>query len=153
MSKKIKEQKSHGIVYSNPASNSECVPLIVPKAGPDLRLFTVNLRLLKHYSLPHEFPMPNIDAKFTKTSDSRFFDVFDFIHSYWQLALHPDSQECQSLLTHKNTRNASSVLSGFRNAVLYLQSFYETNVLNCLMVHFLLRWTASFFMTAMKRSS
>lgn len=83
MSKKIKEQRSHCNVFSNAAAKWACTTIIVPKAWPDLRLFTVDLQLLKHYSLPHEFPMPNIDAEHTKLSESMFFDVFDFIHRYW----------------------------------------------------------------------
>lgn len=50
-----------GMVYSNPTSKWACAPLIVLKFGPSQFRFTVDLRPVNKFTLPHQYPMPNIE--------------------------------------------------------------------------------------------
>lgn len=117
-----------GIVYANPSSSWACAPLLVRKAGPDLWRFTVDLRPVNSYKIPHAFPMPNVEQELTKTAKPKVFAGVDFIHSFWQLLLHVASRECQSFVTHENVWTPTCVLHGTTNAVLHLQAFLTTHL-------------------------
>lgn len=128
----------HNLVYANPSSKWACAPLIVPKAGPSQWRFTVDLRPVNRFTVPYQFPMPRVEIELTKTAGSRFYANFDFTHGYWQLPLHPESQECQSFITPDNVYTPTRVLHGTTNAVLHLQSFLSMNLPDALKEHTLL---------------
>lgn len=111
------------LVYPNSSSKWACAPLIVPKPGPSQRRFTVDLNPVNHFTIPYQFPKPNVEHELTKTSGSKFCANFDFTQGYWQIPLHPNSQECQPFITPDNVFTPTRILHGTTNAVLHLQSF------------------------------
>lgn len=113
---------AHGLVYPNPTSKWACAPLLVPKPGPEAWRFTVDLRPVNRYTYRHQYPMPLLEQELPKTAKSKFFANFDFVHSYWQLLLHPDSQESQSIITPDGVISPTRVPHGTTNAVTHLQS-------------------------------
>lgn len=115
------------LIYPNPSSKWACAPLLVPKPGPSEWRFTVDLRPVNQYTIRHQYPMPRIEEELTKTAGSSVYASVDFTHSYWQLPLHKDSQECQSFVTPDNVFTPTRVPHGTTNAVLHLQSFLSTN--------------------------
>lgn len=119
----MEELQSSGIVYPNPFSAWACSPLIVPKPGPSHWRFSADLKPVNHFTVPFQYPIPVVEHELTNTCKSKFFANVDFTHSYWQLRLHEDSQECQSIITPDGIYSSTRVLHGTTNAVLYLQSF------------------------------
>lgn len=122
MANLVSELMRHGLVYPNPKSCWSSAPLIVPKPGPARFRFTVDLRPVNRFTTQHQYPMPILEQELTKLADSRFYANFDFVHSYWQLPLHPESQECQSFITPDGVYSPTRVLHGTTNAVTHLQS-------------------------------
>ena len=112
----------HDLAYANPTSPWASAPLLVPKPGPDGFRFTVDLRPVNQFTQKHQFPMPNLGQELTKLANSRHFFESDFVHSYWQLPLHPESQASQSFITPDGIYSPTRVLHGSTNAVMYLQS-------------------------------
>lgn len=132
------ELMKYNLIYPNPSSKWACAPLLVPKAGPAEWRFTVDLRPVNRFTIRHQFIMPRIEEELTKTADSVVYASVDFTHSYWQLPLHPASQECQSFVTPDNVFTPTRVPHGTTNAVLHLQSFLSTNVPAAVKKHMLL---------------
>ena len=110
------------MVFPNPSSKWASAPLLVPKAGSANFRFTVDLRPVNKYTLHYHYPMPNIEQQLNRLDGSRVFATFDLSHGYWQFPLHPESRECQSIITPDGVFTPTRVLHGTTNAVKYLQS-------------------------------
>lgn len=96
----IKSLVRHGMAYPNLTSKWACAPLLVPKPGAEY-LFTSDVRELNKYIIKHQYPMSNLEHELTIVGEKKpdCFVNFDTSHSYWQLLLALESQECQSLIT------------------------------------------------------
>ena len=92
----IKSLVSHGMAYPNPTSKWACAPLLVPKPGSQYR-FTSDVRPVNKYTVKHLYPMPNLEHELTNLGEKKpvCFANFDMSHSFWQLMLARESQECQ----------------------------------------------------------
>lgn len=66
LEKMVEKITDCGMIHENTTSRWESAPLLVPKTGPDLFLFTVYLRPVNRFTVRHQFPMPIIDHKFQK---------------------------------------------------------------------------------------
>lgn len=138
MKKMMDELISYDIIYPNPSAAWANAPHIVPKDRPAEWRFTVDLQPVKKFTVPFQFPMPIIDHELLKTAKSRYYASIDFTHSFWKLGLHPDFQECQSIITPDGIFSPRRVFHGTTNAVLHLQSFRTHNLPTTLRDHILL---------------
>lgn len=135
----IKSLVSHGMVYPNPTSKWACAPLLVPKTGAEYR-FTTNLRPVNFFTVKHQFPMPNIEHDLDELRESKCFANVDMSHSFWQLMLALEPQDCQSIITPEGIFTPTRVSHGTTNAVTHLQPSFTAiipddpnpNVLFCL---------------------
>jgi hypothetical protein len=66
--------------------------------------------------------MPNLQDEMHNLHGSEVFATLDFCQCYWQIPLHKDSQDCQSLVTPDGVYTRTRVLHGTRNATQHLQS-------------------------------
>lgn len=112
-----------GLAYRNPSSRWASAPLIIPKpkASEQWR-FTVDLRAVNALTEKYAWPMPNLESTLSKLQGSKYYFLIDLCNGYWQAPLHPDSQECQSILTAEEVITPTRVLQGQTNAVFYFHS-------------------------------
>jgi len=96
---KVKELERIGLVRRNPTSAWACAPLIVPKSGPEEFRFTTDLRPVNKVTVPHIWPMPDLEASLGKLKNKKVFALNDLCQCYWQFLLDADSQECLSFIT------------------------------------------------------
>lgn len=83
--------------------------------------------------------MTNLEVELTKTSTSRFYDVFDLSHGYWKFSPHEYLQNCQSFVTPNGIYTPTRLLHGTNNAVTYLQSTLAA-ILAASIFHNILYW-------------
>ena len=114
---KVGELLQLGLIYQNTQSQWASAPLIVPKPGPELFRFTVDLRPVNAQTEPAIWPMPNIDSALSQISGATCFASLDFCHGYWQLSLDRASQECQSFICPDGVYSPTRVLHGQTNAL------------------------------------
>jgi Reverse transcriptase (RNA-dependent DNA polymerase) len=57
--------------------------------------------------------------------DSKYFATLDLMQGYWQLALHENSQECQSIITPDGVFTPTRVQHGTTNTTVHMQSIME----------------------------
>jgi len=119
---KVKELERIGLVRRNPTSAWACAPLIVPKSGPEEFRFTTDLRPVNKVTVPHIWPMPDLEASLGKLKNKKVFALIDLCQCYWQFLLDADSQECLSFITPEGVFSPTRVPHGQRNAVSYCQS-------------------------------
>jgi len=119
---KVQELERNGLVRRNGASSWACAPLIVPKPGPEQFRFTTDLRPVNKVTIPHIWPMPDLESSLGRLKNQKVFALIDLCQGYWQLPLHENSQECQSFITPDGVFSPTRVMHGQRNAVSYCQS-------------------------------
>jgi hypothetical protein len=122
MHDKTNELKEMGLVYKNNGAEWASPPLIVPKPGPDQYRMTVDLRVPNASTKPTSWPMPNLQNELHDLHGSEVFATRKFCQGYWQISLHKDSQDFQSLITPDGVYTPTRVLHGTRNATQHLQS-------------------------------
>ena len=122
LKEKVDELLQLGLVRRNNESRWACAPLIVPKKGPELFRFTVDLRPLNSQTITHAWPMPHLEAISAQLSEDICFATIDLCHCYWQFPVSEESQELQSFITPEGVYTPTRILHGLTNAVAHVQS-------------------------------
>ncbi|GMF28513.1 unnamed protein product [Phytophthora fragariaefolia] len=119
----LAELEDLGLVYRNYSSRWALAPRIVPKPPPaDFRM-CIDSRAVNDIGM--QWPMPQLDAVITHVAGAKVFFIFDWFRGYWQLPLHPDSQEIFTFMTHRGMYTPTRVPMGAKDAVAYCQSVVE----------------------------
>jgi hypothetical protein len=119
------DMESLGLVKKNLTSRWASPPFILPKAGPEKFRFTVDLRYTNSQAEQVSWPMPNMEDELASLARSKYFVTLDLIQGYWQIPLHEDSQECQSIITPDGVYTLTRVQHGTTNATGHMQSITE----------------------------
>jgi Reverse transcriptase (RNA-dependent DNA polymerase) len=98
---------------------------MLPKAGPEKFRFTLDLRYPNSQAEQVSWPMPNMEDELASLAGSKYCATFDLMQGYWQLPLHEDSQECQSIITPDGVYTPTRVQHGTTNATVHMQSIME----------------------------
>jgi hypothetical protein len=96
---KMADMERLGLVKKNLASRWARPPLILPKAGTKKFRFTLDLRYPNSQAEQVSWPMPNTEDELASLAESKYFAAPNIMQGYWQLPLHEDFQECQSIIT------------------------------------------------------
>ncbi|KAJ0397605.1 hypothetical protein ATCC90586_008182 [Pythium insidiosum] len=125
-----------GWVYENPDARWACAALPVKKPSGGYRQ-TTDYKPVNAQVEPLAGLMPNLDVDLERVAGSRCFGLFDFIKGYWQLPLHPESQEVLSYMTHRRIYTPRRVPQGCSDAALYFQATMERCFAPLLLTHML----------------
>lgn len=122
----INELVSIGILRPNRKAKWQCAPLIVPKPDSKAKFrLTIDLRPVNSATIKESWPMPNLDSEMLDFAGSTCFAAIDFVASYWQMPIHPDSENLCGIVTPNGVYSSSRVLHGLTNAVSHFQSSIE----------------------------
>ena len=122
----IKELEDAGLMTPNHRSRWASPPRVVPKKEPNQYRMTVDLRAVNAVTEPMPWPMPDLESAMGKVERARHFFNVDWFRGYWQLPLHPDSQEMYSIMTHRGVWTPTRVMMGQTDAVAYCQGAVDT---------------------------
>ena len=109
-------------MYHNPKAKWASPALAVAKPGTDTFRFTVDLRAPNRETIPIASAMPDFEGMLQSTAGSKCFSNLDMCDAYWQVPLHPDSQECVSIQTPVGVFTATRSLQGSTDAGNHFQS-------------------------------
>ncbi|KAF0707227.1 hypothetical protein AaE_013712 [Aphanomyces astaci] len=139
LEKHVRELEEAGLVYRNTRSRWAAAPRIVPKKDPgDLRM-TIDSRPINACTEPMPWPMPNLEVAMSVLQGSTVYFTLDWMKGYWQLPLHPDSQEYYSFMTPVGVVTPTRVLMGQSDAVAYCQGVVD-ELFGDMLMHGLLGW-------------
>lgn len=108
-------------VFANPTIKWTPAALVVPSPGPTGWRFTGALRPGKLYKKRYQLPIAMLEHELTNISASKFYTKLDYISSYWNLLLHPYSQETQSFTIRDDVFSPAKDTHGTTNVVSHLQ--------------------------------
>uniref|UniRef100_H3H555 Reverse transcriptase n=1 Tax=Phytophthora ramorum TaxID=164328 RepID=H3H555_PHYRM len=86
---------------------------------------TIDTRSVNERTEPMPWPMPVLEVVIGELEGAKVFFVLDWFRGYWQLPLHPDSQEIYSFVTHRGIYTPTRVPMGATDAVAYCQGVVE----------------------------
>ncbi|GMF41276.1 unnamed protein product [Phytophthora fragariaefolia] len=95
------------LVYRSYSSRWASAPRIVPKPPPSDFRMCIDSRVVNDQTI------------------AKVFFIYDWFRGYWQLPLHPDSQEIFTFMTHRGMYTPTRVPMGVKDAVAYCQSVVE----------------------------
>ncbi|KAF0718357.1 Aste57867_1738 [Aphanomyces stellatus] len=114
--------QANGMVYLNNRSTWAAAPRIVPKKEAGSLRMTIDSRPINACTDPMPWPMPNLDSAMAYLVGTSVYFTLDWTKGYWQLPLHPESQEFFSFMTPFGVYTPTRVLMGQTDAVAYCQS-------------------------------
>lgn len=117
-----KELVQFGFVRRNDAARWACAAVPVRKAGTvDSFRITNDYWPVNKLTIPIAGVMPNLDAELEQVSGS-CFAKFDLMKGFWQMPLHPDSQEVLSFMTEDFVFTPVKVPQGAMDSSVHFQT-------------------------------
>ncbi|KAE9067004.1 hypothetical protein PF007_g28235 [Phytophthora fragariae] len=119
-----------GLVYRNPRSRWASAPRIVRKKEQDTDptadpRMTIDTRSVNDKTDAMPWPMPILEIIIGELEGATVFFSLDWFRGYWQLPLHPDSQEFFIFITHRGMYTPTRVPMGAKDSVAYCQAVVE----------------------------
>lgn len=94
--------------------------------------------------------MPLLANKLTKLAGSRLYANYDLSHGYWEVQLHPNSQDFQAFLTPKGVFTPARVYPGTTNVVTHSQPTVSAEIPENLRKKCFSALTTVFFISTVK---
>ncbi|POM67663.1 Hypothetical protein PHPALM_16295, partial [Phytophthora palmivora] len=112
-----------GFVRRNDKSRWACAVVPVRKVGSaDSFRITNDYRPVNKLTVPIAGVMPNLDVALDQVSGSHGFAKFDLMKGFWQMPLHPDSQELMSFMREDSVFKPLRVPQGAMDSSVHFQN-------------------------------
>ena len=93
----VEKMLSQGVV--EPSHSPWSSPVVIVEKKDGSRRFCVDYRQLNSVTKMDVFPLPRIDDTLDSLAQSRYFTALDLASGYWQVRMHPASQEKTAFAT------------------------------------------------------
>jgi len=131
VNKTLEQLEEKGIIEkcnSDTILNTSPVVWVRKKTGklrmcPDYKVHLNN----KIYT--EDYPLPTVDAIFSKLSGSKYFATIDLKDAYWQIEIDEESQKLCSINTSKGLYKVKRLQMGLKNSAAIFQNVVENSVL------------------------
>ena len=97
VARQLNKMQESGVIQ--PSSSPWASPVVLVKKKDGSHRFCVDYRELNSATKADTFPLPRIDDLLDQLGKSRFFSTLDLASGYWQIRVHPDSQEKTAFVT------------------------------------------------------
>ena len=94
----LKLMEEMGVVQ--PSISPWASPIVLVRKKDGTLRFCVDYRALNSVTKKDTFPFPRIDDLLDQLGQSCYFSTLDLASGYWQIEVHPDSQEKTVFITH-----------------------------------------------------
>ena len=91
IARQLKDMQENGVIQVSRSPWSSPVVLFQKKDG-SLR-FCIDYRELNSVTKPDTFPLPRIDDLLDQLGKAKYFSMLDLASGFWQICMHPQSQE------------------------------------------------------------
>ena len=91
VSRQSGEMQNNGVIV--PSKSPWASPVVLVKKRDGSHRFCVDYRSLNAVTTPDSFPLPRIDDLLDKLGKSRYFSTLDLALGFWQIRMHPSSQD------------------------------------------------------------
>ena len=95
--RQLQEMQDSGVVQ--PSSSPWASPMVIVRKKDGTHRLCVDYRDLNAVTKADTFPLPSIDDLLDQLDKSHYFSTLDLASGYWQIKVHPDSQEKTTFIT------------------------------------------------------
>ena len=114
IARQLKEMQENGVIQASKSPWSSPVVLVQKKDG-SLR-FCIDYRELNSVTKADTFPLPRIDDLLDQLGKAKYFSKFDLASGFWQIRMHPQSQEKTAFSTPQGLYEFRVMPFGLTNA-------------------------------------
>ena len=113
VSRQLHKMQETGIIQ--PSRSPWSSPIVLVRKRDGTHRFCVDYQHLNSVTKADTFPLPRIDD-LDQLGPARYFSTLDLSSGYWQIAMHPDSQEKTAFATHEGLHEFLVMPFGLKNA-------------------------------------
>ena len=99
VAKHLREMQEAGVIQ--PSNSPWASPIVLVKKKDGSLRFCIDYRQLNSVTKADNFPLPRIDDLLDQLGKSQYFSTLDLATGYWQIRVHPESQEKTAFVTHQ----------------------------------------------------
>ena len=114
VARQLKKMQATGVIQ--PSSSPWASPVVLVKKKDGSHRFCVDYRELNTVTKADTFPLPRIDDLLDQLGKSKYFSTLDLASGYWQIRVHPDSQEKTAFVTPQGLYEFRVMPFGLTNA-------------------------------------
>jgi len=114
VSYQLKKMQEAGVIQ--PSHSPWASPVVLVRKRDGSHRFCVDYRELNSVTRPDTFPLPRIDDLLDQLGKARYFSTLDLAAGYWQIKVHPNSQEKTAFVTHEGLHEFRVMPFGLTNA-------------------------------------
>ena len=110
----LKEMQEANVIQ--PSSSPWASPVVPVRKKDGTLRFCVDYHKLNELTKADTFPLPRIDDLLDQLGKSKYFSTLDLKSGYWQIKVHPSSQEKTAFTTHQGLYEFRVMPFGLMNA-------------------------------------
>lgn len=123
VARQLKNMQETGVVQ--PSNSPWASPVVMVRKKDGTHRFCVDYRDLNAVTRADTFPLPRIDDLLDQLGNSRYFSTLDLASGYWQIRVHPDSQEKTAFVTPQGLYEFRVMPFGLTNAPAVFQRLMQ----------------------------
>ncbi len=123
VARQIKRMEEAGVIQ--PSKSPWASPIVLVRKKDGSHRFCVDYRALNAVTTPDTFPLPRIDDLLDQLGNAKYFSTLDLAAGYWQIQMHPDSQQKTAFTTHMGLHEFRVMPFGLRNAPAVFQRLMQ----------------------------
>ena len=114
VSRQLRKMQEAGVIQ--PSKSPWSSPIVLVRKRDGTHRFCVDYRQLNAVTKTDTFPLPRIDDLLDQLGSAQYFSTLDLSSGYWQIAMHPNSQEKTAFATHEGLHEFCVMPFGLKNA-------------------------------------
>jgi hypothetical protein len=123
LSETLEDMLAKGLVKKTNNARWAAPVMVVDKPGkPGEFRMVVDLRYVNHWTIPIQYPMPDVDATLHTAAGEEYFFSGDLLKGFWQVEVSPDSRHLFSFMTPDGVFEPTRLPMGATDSPLYFQA-------------------------------
>ena len=114
ISRQLRDMQKAGVIQ--PSRSPWASPVVLVHKRDGTHRFCVDYCELNSVTKSDTYPLPRIDDQLDQLGKAKYFSTLDLAAGYWQIRVHPESQEKTAFVTHEGLHEFRVMPFGLTNA-------------------------------------